>query len=266
MTKPTPATLIVHDAALLFPEMLPDEFAEFKDDIQRNGLREPILTNADGRIVDGRHRLRACEELGIEPLFDTVQISDDEIPDWVVSRNLHRRHLTTSQRAMIAAELANLKQGGRQPADLPVAVSQSDAAKRLGVSERSARTATQVKKRAPQLVKPVKEKRLSLNAAAEIAALPDQERDEAILQVKSGDIAGALDKTKIKTSKTKRSATTLPADYAAIFLALDELPTVLSRTPPKPIVIEQLDVALRKAVELIGGLSVASREDLGEME
>jgi hypothetical protein len=62
--------------------------------------------------------------------------------------NLHRRHLTESQRAMVAAKIANMKHGGdrgsnqhgtRQAADLPLAstqVNQAQAAKQLNIGER----------------------------------------------------------------------------------------------------------------------------------
>jgi hypothetical protein len=57
--------------------------------------------------------------------------------------NLKRRHLNESQRAMIAAKLANMPHGGDrksdQAANLPL-VSQSAAAEMLNVSDRSIRS------------------------------------------------------------------------------------------------------------------------------
>jgi hypothetical protein len=58
--------------------------------------------------------------------------------------NLKRRHLNESQRAMIAAKIANMHQGqhDNKPANLPV--SQTQAAELLNVSERTVRSAKSV--------------------------------------------------------------------------------------------------------------------------
>ena len=98
------ATLQPHPAAELFPLMSGADFAGLVDDIRVNGLREPIIVYRD-QILDGRNRYRACRQLGLEPqtaLWDGVGTPEA----FVVSMNLHRRHLNESQRAMIAAKLA----------------------------------------------------------------------------------------------------------------------------------------------------------------
>ena len=58
-----------------------------------------------------------------------------------MSMNVHRRYLTTSQRAFIAAQLATLKWGQRQSGKFAAVSTQEDAAKLLNVSERSVRSA-----------------------------------------------------------------------------------------------------------------------------
>lgn len=80
-------------------------FAALVADIAAHGQREPILI-LDGQVIDGRHRLRACEQLGLEPLVRLVSAEDGDPFGLVVSLNLHRRHLNESQRAMVAARLA----------------------------------------------------------------------------------------------------------------------------------------------------------------
>jgi len=94
-------TLTVHPAALIFPEMTPDEYAGLRDDIAAHGQRDPIIT-WQGQILDGRHRFRACEDLDLDPVTLEYEGEISEIPAFVISRNLHRRHLTASQRAMVA--------------------------------------------------------------------------------------------------------------------------------------------------------------------
>jgi hypothetical protein len=53
-----------HPACLLLPEMAQDEYRKLVDDIREHGQRHPIIVDADGLILDGRHRWRALEELG----------------------------------------------------------------------------------------------------------------------------------------------------------------------------------------------------------
>lgn len=97
------SAITVHPAAELFPMMDDESFAELVNDIRERGQHEPIVFWR-GSLIDGRNRLKACQQLGIEP--DTCEVSDDVDPLWwVVSANLHRRHLTQSQKAMIAAKL-----------------------------------------------------------------------------------------------------------------------------------------------------------------
>lgn len=54
-----------HPAADTFPMMDATRFKELVDDINSNGLLQPIVV-CDGQILDGRNRFKACQELGIE--------------------------------------------------------------------------------------------------------------------------------------------------------------------------------------------------------
>jgi hypothetical protein len=61
----------VHPAALAFPEMPAAELEELADDIKQNGLAHPIVLSADGIILDGRNRLRACHR-GVDSHNDSL--------------------------------------------------------------------------------------------------------------------------------------------------------------------------------------------------
>ena len=141
-----------HDMADLFPMLNGDELKAMATDIFDNGQREPI-TLFDGKILDGRNRYVACLDAGIEPLF--TEYNGCRPVDYVVSLNLKRRHLNESQRAMVAAKLANLSDGQRadriaSSIDLPT------AAKMLNVSELSIKRGKTVQREAdPEIVKAV---------------------------------------------------------------------------------------------------------------
>ena len=90
----------LHPLCTLFPRLADVEFDVLVADIKLNGLREPIITH-DGMILDGGNRYRACLAAGVEPrwkLFD-----GGSIVSFVLSANLHRRHLTPGQQAAIVA-------------------------------------------------------------------------------------------------------------------------------------------------------------------
>lgn len=171
----------IHPAAMLFPEMEGDQWNKFVVDIRDNGQLEPIIVH-DGKVIDGRNRLRACRWLKIEPKVRQYQGREEDILSHVMSLNLARRHLTESQRAMMASKVANMRSGARtdlQPkANLPE-VSNTQAAKLLNVSERSVKTAKQVvAKGQPEVAAAVESGKISLNEASKIVQLrPDKQKE-----------------------------------------------------------------------------------------
>jgi len=91
--------------------MSEEEIKELADDILNNGQRVPILMY-EGKVLDGRNRIKALELLGCKPSLVEEYKGDSPALDVVISLNLHRRHLNPSQRAMIAARIATQKAGG----------------------------------------------------------------------------------------------------------------------------------------------------------
>ncbi len=92
-----------HPVAEIFPLMEGEQYDQLVQDIRENDLQEPIWLHPDERIIDGRNRYRACLDAGVEPRFRTWN-GKGSLIDFVVSMNLRRRHLTSSQRAAAAAE------------------------------------------------------------------------------------------------------------------------------------------------------------------
>ena len=177
-----------HELAELFPMMTCTEMQDLVLDIKAKGQLNPIIT-LQGKILDGRNRYLACQELGIQPVF--VEYSGNDPLGDVISWNLKRRHLSEAQRAHIAVNLANIKHGGDrksdQAANLPFEITQSEAAEKLNISERSLRTAKKIQEEAiPEITELSKAGEMSLHSAVMAASLPEDEQKEIIEEINSG--------------------------------------------------------------------------------
>lgn len=172
--------IATHPAAEIFPLMDGKPFAELVADIVMNGLREPITLHPDGRILDGRNRYRACQEAGVAPRF-VAWNGTGSVVAYVVSLNLHRRHLDESQRALVAARIATLPQGARTDLGSIDLRSQPEASELLNVSVPSVKRARVVLDHgAPELVRAVEQRRVAVSTAATLASVPGAEQREIV--------------------------------------------------------------------------------------
>jgi len=187
------AALEAHPIANAFPMIEGKERELFAADIAANGLLEDIIL-FEGMILDGRNRHRECLAHGVPPRFRDY-VGDDPV-GFVISLNMRRRHLTTSQRAMAAVTIANLGRG-RPKANNPqhCGISTRTAAAMLHVGTRSVETARQVADRgAPEVVEAVRNGRIDVTNAAAIATLDRQEQaalsrqDEAAILKRASEI------------------------------------------------------------------------------
>jgi protein gp37 len=164
-----------HPLSALFPSMPSDAFAELRTDIAEHGLRQAI-TLYNGKVLDGWHRCRACCETGTE--IRTVNFTGDEraaLPS-VLSANVARRHLTTSDRSLIAARLATLKRGAGQKDQMSL-LRIEEAAEHLKVSPNSVKRARKVLDRGdPELIARVRSHELSVSAASRLLPPPARPR------------------------------------------------------------------------------------------
>jgi hypothetical protein len=107
--------LPVHPAADLFPLLPPDELKALAADIKANDLHTQIVLTKDGLLLDGRNRLDALASLGCLGANSEGAITCS-VPIWwrdysddpytfVISANIHRRHLTGEQKDKLIAEL-----------------------------------------------------------------------------------------------------------------------------------------------------------------
>jgi N6-adenosine-specific RNA methylase IME4 len=179
LIKPAEAEpLAFHPLANIFPLLEGAEFEEFVADIHAHGVREPVWLFEE-KILDGRNRYRAAAVSGV-PCPMRPYEGDDPI-GFVVSLNLKRRHLSESQRAMVAARLATLAHGQHQSGQLAGLPTQAKAAALLNVGERSVRRAADVRDHgAPELQHAVERGDISVSAAADIASLPVNRQQEIV--------------------------------------------------------------------------------------
>jgi N6-adenosine-specific RNA methylase IME4 len=172
----------LHELCKLFPPMQEDQFEALVEDIRENGLRDPIVIY-ENKILDGRHRYRACQVLGRQPV-SFIYDGDDPL-GYVISHNLTRRHMDESQRSMVAARISNLKRGDNQyTVDTPIggtSITQATAASKMSVGERSVQRARKViDKGTQELAEAVDAGKIAVSVAAKIAEL-DHERQQQIV-------------------------------------------------------------------------------------
>lgn len=100
-----------HPAADVLPMQSEEEFAALVELIAEHGQQRPIVVDAEGRVVDGRNRWKACQVLGLDPVVEPLGDRDP----WVLSENENgaSRSLSTGQKAMRRA-LTLAAQGRRK--------------------------------------------------------------------------------------------------------------------------------------------------------
>ena len=150
-------------------------FSRFKE----RGQLEPIILYK-GLILDGLNRHKACQLAGVNPRteeFD-ARASERSPEEFVLSRNLRRRHLSVGQKAAVALEWSEQielradpeknKGRGRPKGTL------SEGAKKIGIDERRVFEVRQIRAIRPSLYREVKAGKRSLNSAlAEISPPQD---------------------------------------------------------------------------------------------
>lgn len=210
-----------HPYADLLPLIEGAEFAELVADVKANDVRDKIVV-WDGAILDGRNRYRAAIEAGlIEPddgpdrqkyFTRFVPAVDGDPLAFVISKNLKRRHLDESQRAMVAARLANMRQGERTDikaaapsANLPK-VDQPTAAKTLSISERALRSARKVQEHgAPELVRAVDRGRLAVSVAEKATKLAPEVQRKIAAEAEAGNANAARSVVKKETRNDREA-------------------------------------------------------------
>ena len=237
-----------HPAANLLPKMTEEELDGLAKDIAAHGQQMPIVLHK-AQILDGRHRYEACAIAGVDPHF--VEWDGHAVMNrqrircsptiYVLSLNAHRRHLTASQKAMVAAEamplleaearerksaaasasnarraaepkpgVGTIAHSGNEPEAEPLRA-RDDAVRAVGggVSGRYVQEAKSLKEEHPQLAEEVK---------AGVKTLPEAKRE--------------INKRKIKAQAAEVKAAAPKG--ARVFATMQELTWAVSGGDEKP--------------------------------
>lgn len=254
-----------HEYADIFPWIEGPAFDELKADIAKNGVLEPIVF-LDGAILDGRNRYMAARALGIE--YPRVEYTGDDPLGFVISHNLKRRHLTESQRAMVAAKLAKMPRGGDRKSeafDQTANLRNDQAAQMLSVSTRSVETAKQVQEKGTaELVAAVDSGKVSVSAAAVIAKQDQDTQRRLVAEDKLKRAAADLRKAEAEAKEVEKLPKTEPltveqkAEQVRIFgtqedravsALIDEVVEKINSQPAPADAASRIPPALRHSVD-----------------
>jgi len=194
--------LAFHPLANVFPLLEGEEFDALVADIAASGLCEAVWLY-QGRILDGRNRYRACQRLGRD--CATRDYPGNDPLGFVLSMNLQRRHLDESQRAMVAARLATMRQGERTDlVEISTKLSQEQAAELVHVSRETVGAAHKVlQDGAAELAQAVGTGVLAVSAAVPLTALPRDIQPAALAEVQR-DAAGKKPTAKLTRAVVRR--------------------------------------------------------------
>jgi len=101
-TLKDPIVLKIHSIAEHTPHMTDEEYDALVEDIHLNGQREPVVVYQQ-RVIDGRHRIRACKDLGLKckVVFAPRSWTDEDAIAFALSTEV-RRNLDSTQKAIRA--------------------------------------------------------------------------------------------------------------------------------------------------------------------
>lgn len=229
-------SIVYHPACKVFPLVEGDDYTKIKSDIAANGLREKIEFVTDPEkpgvrvVIEGRTRHRALKDLKeFDPKKHMREVHPDNIIQYVISKNLRRRHMTTSQRNAAAADLEEMLEkeaektrserasmGGKARAAAAAAVkngtppapkgkriqddsttSRGKAAKIMNAKPRTVQDAKFVKEHDPKLHEQVKAGKVTVNQAKKKIVKAIKEKELKAEAKKSEKLKDEFDKTVI---------------------------------------------------------------------
>jgi N6-adenosine-specific RNA methylase IME4 len=183
-----------HPFAGLFDLLSARELGDLSENIAAHGQREPVMIHRN-MLLDGRNRYRACRLKGLPVRYEQFSGTNDEALDYVISKNVYRRHLSSSQRALAMASYEEYRHGGArrnlvfQDAILQVKKidpakpqsTRAELAERGHVSQRLIASAAVVRDHgALELNEAVRAGAIAVSTAEYIAKMPSERQTEIV--------------------------------------------------------------------------------------
>jgi transposase-like protein len=114
-SHPEPHPVTYHTAVRPLTD---DEYTLLKEDIAKRGIISPIIKDAAGNIVDGYHRNKIAEELGLTDIpIKQVEGTEAELQAMAIALNVARRQLNAEDRRELVTKLRAEGQSTRQIAE-----------------------------------------------------------------------------------------------------------------------------------------------------
>ena len=202
--------------AMIFPPLSPARYARLLASIRARGLIHPIIVWRD-QIIDGVHRLKACLEAGVEPIYNFLDEGEDPF-EYLADINIPLRDMTQNEKALTAYLMSQWSAPGRPRASEENSANlrsytQDQAAKLVGVSPRLVSDASRVLSEdspaVPALQEAVKGWRVRCSDAARIADRPPEVQNRAVDLVVRGEaktIQGAVQRVEQETVRAEEEA------------------------------------------------------------
>jgi hypothetical protein len=163
-----------HPRAVMMPDLPEKKYQLLKAGIADHGLQHPIkVLKGTSLLLDGRHRLRACQELGVPLRVEEIDIPEDEVAIYTGAEATKRAGLTPTQKVLIAVELfPEFKRRASDRQRLGVKLREGEkgkaaerAASLVGVSARYVEFGLRLLRKHPELFERVRQGDLTLAAA-----------------------------------------------------------------------------------------------------
>lgn len=246
----------------LIPRLSSDEFAALEASILADGCLHALVT-WKGLLIDGHHRREICMKHSkpyrvVERNFGTRE----EVLVWIINNQLARRNLSDYDRGELALKQKNIiaargkanQAHGQTGPGVTLLLNSSKAsafdtrkeiAALAGVSPSTIAQIEKIQDNAvPAVVAAVKSREISINAAAQIASLPEDEQQIAAAGGKEAMKRAAKASRTVKSpmAAAKQSALIAPDEMLNVVVAEPAVTTpVIEATSDMPAILQGYD-------------------------